>query len=209
MKYLNLIKMLSVAFLSWFSMQGMVMDAAAAPAPTARAGAEIIVTLRNVPAEDKANVDGKYTVSQVDGTISLPYLSSGIKAQGKTARQLEDLIKAKYVDEQIYTHPIVSVQVGSEDEIKALNQRYVQVTGYVARKSNLPYRPDMTLISALVDCGDITDYGSRYIQVTRRGQTRIYDYFSARDRAIKLQPNDVINVNQRGAFEGRPGKVGP
>ena len=65
------------------------------------------------------------------------------------------------------------------------------------------------LIAAIVDCGDITDHGSREIQVTRGNQTQTYDYFSAKDRAIKLRPNDVIFVKLRGPFEGRPSKIGP
>lgn len=181
----------------------------AAPSQSARRGAKIVLTFRNIPSEDKGNVDGEYYVSQTDGTISLPYLSSRIKAEGKTARQIEEMVKARYVEEQIYAQPIVMAQVGDMKEIEALNQRYVQVTGHVGSKKNLPYRPDLTLISALLDCGDITDHGSREIQVTRGTQTRTYDYFSARDRALKLMPNDIIYVKLRGAFEGRPSKIGP
>lgn len=181
----------------------------AAPSQSARRGAKIVLTFRNIPSEDKGNVDGEYYVSQTDGTITLPYLSSRIKAEGKTARQIEEMVKARYVEEQIYAQPIVMAQVGDMKEIEALNQRYVQVTGHVGSKKNLPYRPDLTLISALLDCGDITDHGSREIQVTRGTQTRTYDYFSARDRALKLMPNDIIYVKLRGAFEGRPSKIGP
>lgn len=198
--------MLLVAVLMFFSVSE---TAYASPSQSARRGARIVITLRNIPAEDKPNVDGEYFVNRDDGTISLPYLSSRIKAEGKTSRQLEDMIRTKYVEEQIYAQPIVSVQVGDPKEIEALNQRYVQVTGYVAQKRNLPYRPDLTLIAAIVDCGDITDYGSREIQVTRGTQTRTYDYFSAKDRALKLLPNDVIFVKLRGPFEGRPSRVGP
>ena len=198
-----------MVLLTVLSLFCMVDSAMAAPAQSARRGAKIVVTFRNIPAEDKGNVDGEYYVSQVDGTIALPYLSSRIKAEGKTAQQLEEMIKTKYIEEEIYSQPIVTAQVGDAKEIEALNQRYVQVTGYVGRKANLPYRPDLTLIQALIDCGDITDYGSRYIQVSRGSQTQTYDYFSARDRSLKLQPNDVIFVKLRGYFEGRPSKVGP
>ena len=203
------IKCFLLLMLTVFSLFSMVGSALAAPAQTARRGAKIVVTFRNIPAEDKGNVDGEYYVSQLDGTIALPYLSGSIKAEGKTAQQLEAIIKARYMEEEIYAQPIVTAQVGDAKEIEALNQRYVQVTGYVGRKANLPYRPDLTLIQALIECGDITDYGSRYIQVSRGSQTQTYDYFSARDRSLKLQPNDVIFVRLRGSFEGRPSKVGP
>lgn len=205
----NQIKCFGVVLMSLLAVFFMVSSAFAAPAQSALRGAKIVVTFRNIPAEDKSNVDGEYYVSQVDGTIALPYLSARIKAEGKTARQLEEIIKAKYIEEEIYSQPIVTAQVGNLEEIEALNRRYVQVTGYVGKKANLPYRPDLTLIQALIDCGDITDYGSRYIQVSRGSQTQTYDYFSARDRALKLQPNDVIFVKLRGSFEGRPSKIGP
>lgn len=203
------IKYFILLMLTVVSLFCMVGSAMAAPAQTARRGAKIVVTFRNIPAEDKGNVDGEYFVSQLDGTISLPYLSGSIKAEGKTSQQLESIIRARYIEEEIYAQPIVAAQVGDAKEIEALNQRYVQVTGYVGRKANLPYRPDLTLIQALIECGDITDYGSRYIQVSRGSQTQTYDYFSARDRSLKLQPNDVIFVRLRGSFEGRPSKVGP
>ena len=209
MKNNNLLKALWALVAALLVLVSFAETAQAAPAQSARRGARIIITFRNIPAEDKPNVDGDYIVSQDDGSISIPYLSSRIRAEGKTGRQLEEIIRARVIEEQIYSQPIVSVQVGSIDEINALNQRYVQVTGYVAQKRNLPYRPDLTLIAAIVDCGDITDHGSREIQVTRGNQTQTYDYFSAKDRAIKLRPNDVIFVKLGGPFEGRPSKIGP
>ena len=98
--------------------------------------------------------------------------------------------------------------VGPKGEA-AIDARYVQVTGYVGGKKNLPYREGMTLIQALIECGDITDFGSRKIQITRGKVTRTYDYISARDRAIKLMPHDSVYVPRRPAFEGRPDKIGP
>ncbi len=177
--------------------------------PRAVKGGRVTLTFRNVPAEDAGNVNGAYTVNHGDGTISLPYLSGRVRVVGKTAREIEDHVRSLYISQQIYSQPIVMVAVGSEHESNDLNQRYIQVTGNVAGKKNLPYRQGITLIQALLDCGDITDFGSRKIQVTRKGVTRTYDYFSARDRAIPLMPDDVIFVPTRPAFEGRPNKIGP
>lgn len=177
--------------------------------PRAVKGGRVTLTFRNVPPEDVGNVNGAYTVNHGDGTISLPYLSSRVRVVGKTAREIEDHVRALYVNQKIYSQPIVMAAVGSEQESNDLNQRYIQVTGNVAGKKNLLYRQGITLIQALLDCGDITDYGSRKIQVTRKGVTRTYDYFSARDRAIQLMPDDVIFVPTRPAFERRPSKIGP
>lgn len=177
--------------------------------PRAVKGGRVTLTFRNVPSEDAGNVNGAYTVNHGDGTISLPYLSDRVRVVGKTAREIEDHVRALYINQKIYAQPIVMAAVGSEHESNDLNQRYIQVTGNVAGKKNLLYRQGITLIQALLDCGDITDYGSRKIQVTRKGVTRTYDYFSARDRSIQLMPDDVIYVPTRPAFERRPSKIGP
>lgn len=177
--------------------------------PRAVRGGKVTLSFKNVPSEDAGNVSGAYTVNHGDGTISLPYLSGPVRVVGKTAREIEDHVRALYIDQKIYTQPIVMAAVGSDEEAAELNQRYIQVTGYVAGKKNLRYRQGITLIQALLDCGDITDYGSRKIQVTRKGVTRTYDYFSARDRAIQLMPDDIIYVPTRPAFERRPSKIGP
>ena len=180
----------------------------AATEPRATRGGTVTVQFKNIPSEDVNNVSGDYAVSRADGTISMPYLSGRVSVAGLTARQVENKLRTLYLEQQIYSDPIVMANVGPKGEA-AVDARYVQVTGYVAGKKNLPYREGMTLIQALIDCGDITDFGSRKIQVTRGKGTRTYDYFSARDRSIKLMPNDSIFVPRRPAFEGRPDKIGP
>lgn len=176
--------------------------------PRATKGGIVIVQFKNIPSEDVNNVNGEYAVSRQDGTISLPYLSGRVSVVGLTARQVENKLRSLYLTQQIYSDPIVMANVGPKGEA-AVDARYVQVTGYVAGKKNLPYREGMTLIQALIECGDITDFGSRKIQITRGKVTRTYDYFSARDRSIKLMPNDSVFVPRRPAFEGRPDKIGP
>ncbi|MBE6409122.1 MAG: hypothetical protein E7034_00810 [Akkermansiaceae bacterium] len=170
-------------------------------------GSKVVLIFKNLPTGEAANVDGEYQVSRSDGTILLPFLESRLSVLGKTARQVEDMVRSQYIAQKIYTDPIVIARVGHKGE--DLEARFVQVTGYVHAKKNLPYREGITLIQALIECGDISDHGSRKIQITRGTVTRTYDYFSARDRAIKLMPNDVIFVPRRPPFEGRPRTVGP
>lgn len=185
-----------------------VLAQSAATEPRASKGGSVSVQFKNIPSEDVNNVSGEYAVSREDGTISMPYLSGRVRVAGMTARQVENTLRSLYLAQQIYSDPIVMASVGPKGEA-AIDARYVQVTGYVGGKKNLPYREGMTLIQALIECGDITDFGSRKIQVTRGKVTRTYDYFSARDRAIKLMPSDSIYVPRRPAFEGRPDKIGP
>lgn len=176
--------------------------------PRAVKGGRIQLLFKNIPSEDAANVCGEYVVNRGDGTLTLPYLSNRIRVEGMTARDIESVVRSNYLSQQIYSDPIVQVILGAKNEVP-VETRLIQVSGYVSKKGNLPYREGITLIEALLDAGDITDYGSRKIQITRGGVTRTYDYFSAKDRAIKLLPKDVINVPRRPAFEGRPSSVGP
>lgn len=177
--------------------------------PRARKGGHVTLVFRNIPAEDKSNVDGEYPVSNEDGTVNLPYLSSRVKVDGKTARQLEDMLRHLYVEQRIYARPIVTARVGNAQETEEHMRRRVDVTGYVNSKKSVMYRPGITLIQALLECGDISMHGSRRIQVTRKGVIRTYDYFSVKDRSLKLRPDDQIYVNKRGPFESRPDKLLP
>lgn len=199
-------QLLVVLVLGWLVSPLSAQDASTEPRATK--GGTVTVQFKNIPSEDVNNVNGDYAVSREDGTISMPYISGRVSVVGLTARQVENKLRSLYLSQQIYSDPIVMANVGPKGEA-AVDARYVQVTGYVGGKKNLPYREGMTLIQALIECGDITDFGSRKIQVTRGKVTRTYDYFSARDRSIKLMPNDSVFVPRRPAFEGRPDKIGP
>lgn len=177
--------------------------------PRAVKGGAVNITFKNIPSEDANNVNGRYTVNRGDGTIQLPYISGRTSVLGKTARDIENAIRSQYIAQKIYKDPIVQVTLGAVEQQSELDRRYVQVTGYVTSKKNLPYREGMTLVEALLECGDVTDFGSRYIQITRKGMTRKYDYFSAKDRAIVIYPGDIIFVPRRSIWEGRPSTVGP
>ena len=175
----------------------------------ARKGGKVRIIFRNIPAEDKQNVDGDYDVSNSDGTINLPYLSSRVYVHGKTARQLEDIIRSLYVDQKIYSRPIVSASLASDAEQEAYRQRRVTVSGFVVQQKQVPYRPGITLLQAIVECGGLSQHGSRRVTVTRGNHVRTYDYFSAKDRTLKLRPDDQITVEKRGPFEARPDKLVP
>lgn len=197
-----------ILFIILLLMAAPLLAQSAATEPRVIPGSKVLLTFKNLPSGEAATVDGEYQVSRADGTVALPYLSARLKVVGKTARQVEDMVRAQYISQEIYTDPIVIARVGSRNETE-LEARFIQVAGHVAAKKNLPYREGITLFQALIDCGDITDYGSRRIQVTRGTVTRVYDYFSARDRSIKLMPNDIIFVPRRPPFEARPRTVGP
>lgn len=169
----------------------------------------IEISVRGIPADDAAAISGQYLLDG-NGTIRMPQLPAGqdvLRVVGRTARQIEDMLSAAYRKAELYTAPTFLVKVQSSDI--QLTQHIVLVSGGVAMKKNVPWRRGMTLLEAIVGAGDITDWGSRYVQVTRGGKSVTYDYFSTRDRAIPIQPNDRIFVPQRGIFETRPSKLLP
>ncbi len=177
--------------------------------PRARSGAPVTVTFKNIPPDEIGIVNGTYTVNRSDGTIAVPYLNAPVRVVGKTAREIENLLRSLYISQQIFSQPIIAVSVFAQEEQAEMLRRYIEISGYVAAKKNLVYREGITLSEAILECGDITDYGSRYIQVTRGGKTQRYDYFSAKDRAVQLHPKDKVYVPARGAFESRPRQILP
>lgn len=171
-----------------------------------KAGTLISISAKGIPSEEITLISGAYSVDK-SGTINMPYLNTPLRVVGMTGRQVETLISSAYKKAEIFTSPIFVVSMSTDDA--TLRTDYVQVGGYVAGRRNVPYRQELTLIAAIIDAGDITDFGSRYIQVTRNGKTETYDYFSVRDRNLKLQAGDQIYVPNRGITEGRPNKLIP
>ena len=168
--------------------------------PRAIPGGFIMIEAKNLPGSDTGIVSGRYQLDN-KGTVRMPYLSAPIAFANKTGRQIQDALTEAYQKEKVYTTPVFSVVVETKEAPPG--ERFVHVTGAVGSKRNLPYRADLTLIGALIECGDITDFGSRHILVTRNGVTKEYDYFSTRDRDIKLFPGDTVFVRDRDITESR------
>lgn len=164
------------------------------------------ISAKGIPAEEIAVISGSYSIDS-SGTVNMPYLKSPLHVAGKTGRQIENMLAAEYKKQEIFTTPIFVVNI-STDEANITTQ-FVQVSGYVGSKRSVPYRKGLTLLAAVLDAGDITEFGSGKIQLTRNGKTETYDYFSNKDRNILLKPDDAIFVPARGIFEGRPPKLRP
>lgn len=168
----------------------------------------IEIVIKGVPPNDASMISGAYTLA-ADGTIRLPMLpaeSQAVRVVGKSAREVEDALIKAYQKAEIYAAPTFVVKIQTADAIKQLE---VQVSGGVRASKRVPWTRDMTLVAAIADAGDLTDFGSRYITLTRNGKTQKYDYFCIRHRNIKLQPGDQIFVPQRGMFEARPAALIP
>ncbi|MEG0586366.1 MAG: polysaccharide biosynthesis/export family protein [Akkermansia sp.] len=176
-----------------------------------RVNTVIKVTAKAIPEEDVGTVSSQYTVG-TDGTIRLPLLPSGqstVRVAGLNSRQVEDALVRAYVNAKIYTSPTFLVQVDPNLSGVENSGMFVQVSGNVGAKKSVPYIRGITLLRAVLEAGDITDFGSRYVLVTRGGTTKTYDYFSVRDRALELKPNDQVFIKDRPMFEGRPNGLVP
>lgn len=176
-----------------------------------RVNTVIKVTAKAIPEEDVGTVSSQYTVG-TDGTIRLPLLPSGqstVRVAGLNSRQVEDALVRAYVNAKIYTSPTFLVQVDPNLSGVENSGMFVQVSGNVGAKKSVPYIRGITLLRAVLEAGDITDFGSRYVLITRGGTTKTYDYFSVRDRALELKPNDQVFIKDRPMFEGRPNGLVP
>jgi protein involved in polysaccharide export with SLBB domain len=120
-----------------------------------RVGDKITIQLSGVPD------GGFYVEKQIppSGDINLPLLTQTFHAAGKTTSALSLEITDAYKSQKIYTNPVVTVLA---------EERYVTVGGDVRSPSNVPYRPDLTLIGTLNSCGGFTEFADRrHVRVIR------------------------------------------
>lgn len=127
-----------------------------------------------------------YTVGD-KGSISLPLLGD-VPASGKTVGQLQDDIAAALIGKQIVNAPNVNVQINQ--------YRPFYVVGEVKKPGEYPFRPGMTVLTALSVAGGYTFRAQTgKVAITRRqGTTNVTG--SADEKAM-IQPGDTIRV-----FEG-------
>ena len=164
-------------------------EAAGVPPPndSIRVGDKITVQLTGVPD------GGWFNEKQIppSGDISLPLLTQSFHAAGKSAAELGGEITDAYKSQKIYTNPVITV---------LLEERYINVGGEVRSPSNVPYRPDSTLMSTINACGGFTEYADkRSVRILRGSQVIIVDGIKAArtpgaDPAV--YPGDQITVNR-------------
>jgi len=152
---------------------------------TIRVGDKITIQLTGVPD------GGWFNEKQVppSGDINLPLLTQSFHVPGKTASELGGEITDAYKSQKIYTNPVITVLV---------EERYINVGGDVRGPSNVPYRPDSTLMSTINACGSFTEYADRrHVRIIRGSQTIMVDCVKAQstpgaDPAV--YPGDSIFV---------------
>lgn len=126
-----------------------------------RPGDVFDLRLSGVPQEYAADFVQQYTIDQ-DGRVSVPLLG-GMMAAGLRPAQLERTVEARFVDSHIFTSPAVSINV-------AATSRHIFVNGGVRMPQRLQWSADITLASAIGECGGITDFaGGNKVRLVREG----------------------------------------
>src|SRR5690606_30618559 len=113
-------------------------------------GDQLRVTVFNDP-----RLTGEFRITDT-GTIALPLLGA-ISATGRTTEQLERAVELALKERSLFNDPSVSVEV--------MEYRPVFILGMVERGGQIPYRPGMSVLSAVAVVGGfnyraVTDYVS-------------------------------------------------
>jgi len=128
-------------------------------------------------------------VVRTDGTINMLHLGT-ITAAGRTFGQFERDLQSAYIEKKIFQRVTVVVKPGV---------RFYTVGGEVRAPDRKVYSGEITVLRAIVSCGDFTDYANRRkVEILRtNGDREIVDCVKARrdpthDRPIC--PGDAIFV---------------
>lgn len=162
-------------------------------------GDRVEVKLRGVPAEEQGQVNGDYVIGS-SGGVRIPGLENTVSATGVSGEQLARRIEAAFKSEGIYLKPAVEVIVKTGKSVSE-EASFVNVGGQVRKTGNVAFRKGMTLMQALQDAGDRTEFGGRNIEFRRGGKLYKLDYREEKVKNLLLEPNDIINVKEVGITE--------
>ncbi|RYD38903.1 MAG: hypothetical protein EOP87_00365 [Verrucomicrobiaceae bacterium] len=160
-----------------------------------KVGKALQITIQGVPVEEQQKINGQYMVTEA-GMISMPLLSSPIRAVGMNPGSLGSVIQSRYKSEGIYRNP--TIQVFANMEGAGVDKQSVTVGGHVRRPGPVEYSRELTLYQAIQAAGGATEFGSlKRVVLFRNGQGRRYDVTQAQFMNIPLSPSDTIEVPQK------------
>jgi len=153
-----------------------------------RVGEKIIVMFSDLPPPGLMPHEQRI---REDGTVTLPF-NKTVQAAGKTARQLEEDIRNKYVP-TLYKRLTVTVKA---------EERFFYVGGEVKTPMRQMYLGPMTVLRAIQAAGDFTDFANRKkIELSRAtGEKHKINWYKAiKDAQLDLEvfPGDTIIVHRR------------
>lgn len=135
---------------------------------------------------DQSQLSGKYSVDD-SGFISMPLLGL-VQAAGLSPDQLGSRIAAALQTQKLILHPSVAVEVS--------HYRPFYILGEVNTPGQYPYRPGMTVLTAISIAGGFTYRAEEgYAGITRDMGSKAVQYRAA--PSAMVQPGDVITVFER------------
>lgn len=160
-----------------------------------KVGKALQITIQGVPSEEQQKINGQYMVTD-GGSISMPYLSSPIRAVGMNPGTLGSIIQNRYKSEGIFRNP--TIQVFSNAEGAGVDKQIVTVGGQVRRPGPVEFSRELTLYQAIQAAGGATEFGSlKRVVLYRAGKGRSYDVTKSQFMSIPLSPSDTIEVPQK------------
>lgn len=156
-----------------------------------RQGDALEIRLTGVPSEEIQQFTAVYTIDD-SGAINLPYIGYQ-KAVGLLPNQLQAAVEKKLKDDEIYTHPTITVVVQA-------GQRFISLGGSVRSPGRIPYSADLTLMSAINAAGGFNDFADpKRIRLVHEGKAQVIDTRKIRKDLtldVKVFPGDQIEVPQ-------------
>lgn len=157
----------------------------------------IRITVSGVPAEEKAQFGVEYSVGE-DGTINMPYIGT-VNAAGLRPETLAANLQSRYKAAQIYRNP--TFQVFATGTGSTVLEEMVHVGGQIRRPGPVKFTRGLTLYQAIQAAGGATEFGNmKKVKLLRAGKQRQYDLTQLQFTQIPLDPNDTIEVPQKGLF---------
>lgn len=158
------------------------------------AGRGIEIRIMGVPPEEKGRIDGGYSVSG-SGTVRMPLIGE-VSVAGMSTNAAAAKLEGAYRSAGIYTTPTFQISASDADSIR---QNMVTIGGFVASPGPKPYTQGMTLYKAVAAAGGPNPFGNIRRVILMRGKTsREYDLDVHENRNILLQPDDTIEVPEKG-----------
>ena len=150
----------------------------------------------NVVLHTRTGATGGGTTDVIDeaGIITLP-LVGDIKVGGLTASEAEKKIRDAYIDGGFYRS--IDVTVVSPDVVQ---QQVYYVNGATRKTGSMPWTDGLTLRRAIIQAGDVNDFASGKIEITRNGVKTVYDLdriARGRDEDPVVLPGDILTARER------------
>jgi len=164
-----------------------------------KVGDTLGVTIKGVPVDEQAQVNGVYRVGE-SGKIKVPITGTMISVVGLTNEQISRKIEKSFKDGKIYQEPVIETLVQGVDDP---NKQSLTVGGQVKRPGAVMWKKGLTLQQVIQMAGDRTPFGSKYVFLTRNGKKYQYDTSKVAHQNLKIYPNDTVEVKQVGPFGDR------